>query len=176
MNCWTCSIHLAVICFRQQENWSESCAVFFRSNTKIVHFIALGEWTYIWVSYFDGALRRSDRLCGLVVAAPEPLELDKWKFVRKKGEKYNYKFCMRCYAQTRGRCWTLAVCQIDVSKRFKETCETQSLSYITTYGQLASSSWCQAPVWGPWPILLTILRQLQVYWCWDALFDERAGL
>jgi hypothetical protein len=49
------------------------------------------------------------------------------------------------------------------------------VSYITTDGQSASLSWCQAPVWGLWP---------NFYYCqtiagllmWSALSDERSGL
>jgi hypothetical protein len=29
--------------------------------------------------------------------------------------------------------------------------ETRSWSYFTTDGQSVSMSWCQAPLWGPWP-------------------------
>jgi hypothetical protein len=29
--------------------------------------------------------------------------------------------------------------------------QSQSLSYVTTDGQSASLSWCQAPIWGPIP-------------------------
>jgi hypothetical protein len=49
-------------------------------------------------------------------------------------------------------------------------CQSQSQSYITTDGQSASLSWCQAPIWDPRPIFLLlsliILRQLRVCWCW----------
>jgi hypothetical protein len=43
------------------------------------------------------------------------------------------------------------------------------VSYIMTYGQSASLSLCQAPIWDPRPIFsclsLIICRQLQVGWC-----------
>jgi hypothetical protein len=49
------------------------------------------------------------------------------------------------------------------------------VSYITTDGQSASLSWCQAPIWGLWP---------DFYYCqtiagllmWGALSGERSGL
>jgi hypothetical protein len=52
---------------------------------------------------------------------------------------------------------------------------SQSQSYVTTDGQSASLSWCQAPIWGLRP---------DFYYCqtvvglltWDALSDERTGL
>jgi hypothetical protein len=48
----------------------------------------------------------------------------------------------------------------------------QSLSkYITTDGQSASLSWCQAPMWGPWPYFYyyqTVADLLM----WGALSDE----
>jgi hypothetical protein len=51
----------------------------------------------------------------------------------------------------------------------------QSQSYVTTDGQSASLSWCQAPIWGLRP---------NFYYCqavtdlltWGALSDERTGL
>jgi hypothetical protein len=47
--------------------------------------------------------------------------------------------------------------------------QSQSQSYITTDGHLASLSWCQAPIWDPRPIFLLlsliIFRQLRVCWC-----------
>jgi hypothetical protein len=51
----------------------------------------------------------------------------------------------------------------------------QSVSYVTTDGQPASLSWCQAPIWGLRP---------DFYYCqtaagllmWGALSDERRGL
>jgi hypothetical protein len=39
------------------------------------------------------------------------------------------------------------------------------VSYITTDGQSASLSWCQAPVWGLRPDFIFIVRQLRVCWC-----------
>jgi hypothetical protein len=52
---------------------------------------------------------------------------------------------------------------------------SQSQSYVTTDGQSASLSWCQAPIWGP---------RLDFYYCqtvagfimWGALSEERMGL
>jgi hypothetical protein len=52
---------------------------------------------------------------------------------------------------------------------------SQSQSYVTTDGQSASLSWCEAPIWGP---------RLDFYYCqtvacllmWSALSDERMGL
>jgi hypothetical protein len=46
---------------------------------------------------------------------------------------------------------------------------------VATGGQLVNLSWCQAPIWGPWP---------DFYYCWTVagflmwitLFDERVGL
>jgi hypothetical protein len=34
--------------------------------------------------------------------------------------------------------------------------QNQSKSYITTDGQSASLTWCQAPIWDSWPILLLL--------------------
>jgi hypothetical protein len=51
----------------------------------------------------------------------------------------------------------------------------QSQSYITTDGQLASLSWCQAPIWGPRPNFYysqTVAGLLM----WSALSDEGLGL
>jgi hypothetical protein len=53
--------------------------------------------------------------------------------------------------------------------------QSQSQSYVTTDGQSASLSWCQAPIWGLGP---------DFYYCqtiagllmWGALSDERTGL
>jgi hypothetical protein len=53
--------------------------------------------------------------------------------------------------------------------------QSQSQSYVTTDGQTASLSWCQAPTWGLRP---------DFYYCqtvagllmWGALSDERTGL
>jgi hypothetical protein len=45
---------------------------------------------------------------------------------------------------------------------------SQSKSYITTDGQSANLSWCQAPIWNPQPnffLFLIIIRQLWVFWC-----------
>jgi hypothetical protein len=46
-------------------------------------------------------------------------------------------------------------------------CQSQSQSYITTDSQSASPSWCQAPIWHPWPIFLSVeifFRQLRVWY------------
>jgi hypothetical protein len=56
-----------------------------------------------------------------------------------------------------------------------ELSKSQSQSYLTSDGQSASLSWCQAPIWGLRP---------DFYYCqtvagllmWGALFDERMGL
>jgi hypothetical protein len=51
----------------------------------------------------------------------------------------------------------------------------QSQSYVTTDGQLASLSWCQALIWDLRPdffLCLTIAGLL----VWGALSDERKGL
>jgi hypothetical protein len=53
--------------------------------------------------------------------------------------------------------------------------EIQNQNYVTTDGQPASLSWCQAPIWG---------RRLDFCYCqtvagllmWGALSDERTGL
>jgi hypothetical protein len=53
--------------------------------------------------------------------------------------------------------------------------QSQSQSYVTTDGQSASLSWCQAPIWGSRP---------HFYYCqtvadlliWGAFYDERTGL
>jgi hypothetical protein len=51
----------------------------------------------------------------------------------------------------------------------KSYCQSQSPSYVTTHGQSASLSWCQAPIWDPRPIFLLLylifLRQLRICWC-----------
>jgi hypothetical protein len=55
------------------------------------------------------------------------------------------------------------------NRSFIETWTSQSQSYITTDGQSASLSWCQAPIWDTRPIFpffsLIIFRQLRVCWC-----------
>jgi hypothetical protein len=56
----------------------------------------------------------------------------------------------------------------------------QSQSYITTDGQSASLTWCQAPIWDPRPVLsllsLIIFRQLWVCWCGAPLWREVGSL
>jgi tryptophan-rich sensory protein len=55
------------------------------------------------------------------------------------------------------------------------TASRERESYITTNGQMASLSWCQAPIWGLQP---------DFYYCqtiagllmWVALSDEKTGL
>jgi hypothetical protein len=46
--------------------------------------------------------------------------------------------------------------------------QCQSQSFITTDGQSASLSWCQAPIWNPRPIYLLLssitFRQLRIWW------------
>jgi hypothetical protein len=56
-----------------------------------------------------------------------------------------------------------------------DSSRSQSQSYVTTDGQSASLSWCQAPIWGLRP---------DFYYCqtiagllmWDAISDERTDL
>jgi hypothetical protein len=43
------------------------------------------------------------------------------------------------------------------------TDSTRSQSYLTTRGQSASLSWCQAPIWGPRPDFYYC--QLRICWC-----------
>jgi hypothetical protein len=58
---------------------------------------------------------------------------------------------------------------------FQLSTQCQSQSYVTTDGQSASLSWCQAPIWGPRP---------DFYYCqtvagllmWGALSYQRTGL
>jgi hypothetical protein len=50
-----------------------------------------------------------------------------------------------------------------------------SQSYVTTYSQLASLSWCQAPIWGPGPVFYysqTIADLL----IWGTISDENTGV
>jgi hypothetical protein len=49
-------------------------------------------------------------------------------------------------------------CQPSTLSRFYS-----AASYVTTDGQSASLSWCQAPIWGPRPDFITV-RQLRVCW------------
>jgi hypothetical protein len=53
--------------------------------------------------------------------------------------------------------------------KFPDSCRSQNQSYIVTYSQSESLSWCQAPIWDPRPIFrllsLIIFRQLRVCWC-----------
>jgi hypothetical protein len=51
---------------------------------------------------------------------------------------------------------------------WKQEKRSQSQSYVTTDGQLASLSWCQAPIWGPDSCGFLLML--------DALSDERMGL
>jgi hypothetical protein len=58
--------------------------------------------------------------------------------------------------------------------------QSQSHSYMTTDGQSASLSWCQAPIWDPQPnfllLPLIIFRQVTDLLMWGALSDEKSGL
>jgi hypothetical protein len=49
------------------------------------------------------------------------------------------------------------------------------VSYITTDGQSASLSWCQAPIWGLRPDFY-YCQTIAVLFMWGALSDERTGL
>jgi hypothetical protein len=49
------------------------------------------------------------------------------------------------------------------------------VSYITTDGQSASMSWCQAPIWGLWPDYY-YCQTIAVLLTWASLSDERSGL
>jgi hypothetical protein len=61
-------------------------------------------------------------------------------------------------------------------RRVKRTFSSQS--HITTDNQLASPSWCQAPIWDPRPIFLSpsdfLLDSYCLLFC-SALSDERTG-
>jgi hypothetical protein len=48
---------------------------------------------------------------------------------------------------------------------FYPTTELSSQSYITTGGQSASLSWCQASISSPWPDFRFVSEKLRVYWC-----------
>jgi hypothetical protein len=52
---------------------------------------------------------------------------------------------------------------------------SQSQSYVTTDGQSASLSWCQAPIWGLRPDFY-YCQTVAVLLVWGALSDERTGL
>jgi hypothetical protein len=52
---------------------------------------------------------------------------------------------------------------------------SQSQRYVTTDGQSASLSWCQAPIWGSRPDLY-YCQTVASFLMWDALSDERTGL
>jgi hypothetical protein len=47
----------------------------------------------------------------------------------------------------------------------------KSRSYVTTDGQSASLSWCQAPIWGSWPHIYYCLT-ITVLFLWGTLWRE----
>jgi hypothetical protein len=57
---------------------------------------------------------------------------------------------------------------------FPKQRQSQNRSHITTDGQSASLSWCQAPSWAQDQIFVTV-RQLRIRWC-GAPFLMRAGV
>jgi hypothetical protein len=57
----------------------------------------------------------------------------------------------------------------------QDSAVSQSQSYVTTDGQSASLSWCQAPVWGPRPDFY-YCQTVAVMPMWGALADERTRL
>jgi hypothetical protein len=55
----------------------------------------------------------------------------------------------------------------------------QSQSHITTDNQSASPSWCEAPIWDPWPMFISPWDFILDSYCllfYSALSHERTGL
>jgi hypothetical protein len=61
------------------------------------------------------------------------------------------------------------------ASRSSKSKQSQSQSYVTTDGQSASLSWCQAPIWGLRPDFC-YCQTLAGLLMWGALSDERTGL
>jgi hypothetical protein len=53
--------------------------------------------------------------------------------------------------------------------------QSQNQSYVTTDGQSAGFSWCQAPIWGQTPDFC-YCQTIAGFLMWDVLSDERMGL